>query len=222
MNTPASLFGNVVRYAIFAGITVLISLSQPFFLNSDNPKIVMIGLDLGILIVAWLFFRWRFRKEQTFFSDTPPVKGAVMNSSFGFVWFFLIMIGVLHLMVAWLQITGKLPSFHKGQADSDFKTLGFWGYVLTSGVFLPILKQYVATGFFFNYFFRSSSSGSTLLGIVFSGLIFGILQFQAFGLPLMMEIGFGMLFALLYLRLNRLTVPCVFAIFSQLLFILLG
>lgn len=97
----------------------------------------------------------------------------------------------------------------------------FWFLIVAEGIVMPILQEFLATGFVFNYAFRGNSKATALFGMLVSGLIFSVLNFQ-FSLPLfLIETCFGAFFAWSYLYTQSIWMPIYLAVVSGILRIIM-
>ena len=83
--------------------------------------------------------------------------------------------------------------------------------MLANGLVLPILGEYLCTGFLFNYWFRTEKKGVAYVGIICSGIFYAILTFQFAPAIFAFNFAFGMLFAWSYLRTQTIWLPLYLA-----------
>lgn len=222
MKSPASRLGNSVRFIIFFALAIVTTWLRNMTFDQNKISGLFGLLFFSIAALTLLFFIRQFNLEKRYFSDRLNSLSDVFNNAFGFVIVMFLAVGGLTLLIAWLQVDGKLPVFSQEATSFEVVDVGFWLNILMSGILMPIVNQYLVSGFFFNYFFRVESHLNIVLGMLFSGLLFALLQFQPWFMPAFLQASFGWLFALSYLRTNNLTVPIFLNIFSAILFIVLG
>lgn len=222
MRSPASFFGNLVRFIFFTALVLLaIWLKNMAFAdNRVSETFVVLFMALAI-IMLWFFIR-QFNLEQQYFMVRPNTRQQVLSNASGFITLMLLIIGALNLLIAWLQTDNKLPAFINTVGHFDINDGGFWLNILLVGIILPILEQLLVTGFLFNYAFRGSRPVTAVVGIVISAILFAILQFQPLMMPFVIQLWFGLLFAMSYLYTRRIEVPICLNIFSAILMIVLA
>jgi len=140
------------------------------------------GLDMPIVIaffavgIVTLFLMIRkYAREEKSFSDTADGFAYSLVSNIGLVSLMIIMVCLMRIMVSYLQVTGKLPSFQNNDVSSpDQKVFAF--NMIANVFIIAIQQQLVQTGFFFNYFFRKSSAYSAVMGILLSGVVAGAIS----------------------------------------------
>ena len=93
--------------------------------------------------------------------------------------------------------------------------------IIAEGIILPILQEFLATGFLFNYAFRRDSRLVAVSGILVSGIIFSILNFQLSFLLFVINVVFGAIFAWVYLYTQSIWMPMYLAVLNGLLMIVL-
>ena len=86
---------------------------------------------------------------------------------------------------------------------------------------IPILQEFLATGFLFNYAFRRDSVQVAVVGIIVSGLIFSVLNYQSSLINFIIEAIYGMLFAWSYLYSQTIYMPIYLAILSSVLTVIM-
>ncbi|GEL13912.1 hypothetical protein FC15_GL000364 [Lapidilactobacillus concavus DSM 17758] len=222
MKSPASLIGNLVRYTIFIAMVLITTWLKDQAFEQGKLSGIFLVLCLSAAALSLLFFIRQFNLEQKYFSDRLNSRPKVLANAFGFLFLLVLIIGGLNLVIGWLQVAGSIPKFETTVTKFDLKDGGFWLNILIVGIILPILQQFIATGFFFNYFFRRATPINTVLGMLISGLIFAALQFQPFFMPAFLQLSLGWLFALSFLYTRRFEVPVCLNIFSAILMIILA
>ncbi|WP_261805833.1 CPBP family intramembrane glutamic endopeptidase [Lapidilactobacillus luobeiensis] len=222
MKSPASRLGNSVRFIIFLALTVITNWLGAMAFDQNKISGLFTILFFSIAALTLLFFIRQFNLEKHYFSDRLNSLGDVFNNAFGFIIVMFLAVGVLTLLIAWLQVDGTLPAFTRDATVFEVVDIGFWLNILISGILIPIIDQYLINGFFFNYFFRTETPLNIVLGMLFSGVLFALLQFQPWFMPAFLQASFGWLFALSYLRTHNLALPILLNIFSAILFIVLG
>lgn len=219
MNTPESREGNFIRYVVYfigylmaAGVVKLVTMKSPL-------KIWDIILFVLIAAMVLLFYVYRFNREQRFFerSFVMPWLGNYA-ATIGLT----LVVVATRIGVSWLQAYNKI-SWYDFQAQylKHESVPMFWFLIAAIGVVLPILQQFLTNGFFFNYAFRKSDPGVALVGMVCSGLLFSILNFQT-SIPLfVINLAYGMLFAWSYLYTQTLWMPIYLSIVNGVLLVIM-
>lgn len=219
MNTPESREGNLIRYTVYV-VGYLMAIGVVKLVTGKSPLRIW-DLILFALIAAMvlLFYIYRFNREQRFFERqfSLPWLG-----DFGLTVGLTILITVLRILVMYLQAYHHIPMYGfqtiylKHESNSMF-----WFLILADGILLPILREFLATGFLFNYLFRQNTVAAGVAGIIVSGLIYSVFNFQ-FSLPLfLIEFVFGAIFAWTYLYSQALWLPMYLAVLSSLLTVIM-
>ncbi|WP_125608029.1 CPBP family glutamic-type intramembrane protease [Lapidilactobacillus bayanensis] len=222
MRSPASFFGNLVRYLFFAALVLLAIWLKDLAFADNKVSGTFVILFLALAVIGFWFLIRQFNLEQQYFAVQPNSRQQVLSSASGFITLMLLIIGALNLLIAWLQVAGKLPALTNTAGNFDLNHIGFWLNILMVGIILPVLEQLLATGFLFNYAFRGSSPVIAVVGILVSATLFTILQFQPAIMPAFIQFWFGLLFAMSYLYTRRIEVPICLNIFSAILMIILA
>ncbi|WP_338212163.1 CPBP family intramembrane glutamic endopeptidase [Lactobacillus juensis] len=219
MNTPASRQGNIIRYLIYfisylmvAGVIKLVTANSPIHIWD-------LILFATISLMVSLFFIYRFNREQRFFDRS--FAGSWL-SNFGLIVGLTAVVTALRISVSWLQSYGRLKLYNFQIAYLHHEgVVTYWFLVVAIGIVLPILQEFLITGFLFNYAFRSNTVSAAILGILTSGLLFSLLNWQS-SLPLLLiNIIFGALFAWSYLYTQTLWMPIYLAILNGVLLMIM-
>ena len=219
MNTPASRQGNIIRYLIYF-ISYLMVVGVIKLVTANSPiHIWDLILFATISLMVSLFFIYRFNREQRFFDRS--FAGSWL-SNFGLIVGLTTVVTALRISVSWLQSYGRLKLYnfqiaylhHEGVAT-------YWFLVVAIGIVLPILQEFLITGFLFNYAFRSNTVLTAVLGIFTSGILFSLLNWQS-SLPLLLiNMIFGALFAWSYLYTQTLWMPIYLAVLNGVLLMIM-
>lgn len=219
MNTPESREGNLIRYSVYlAGYLLAIGVVK---LVTRNNVLRIWDLILFALTAAMvlLFYIYRFNREQRFFERQMTLSWL---SDLGLTIGLTILITAFRILVMYFQAYNRLSwyGFQKAYLKHE-STPMFWFLILAVGIILPILQEFLASGFLFNYLFRGDALYSAILGIITSGLIFSALNFQI-SLPLfLIDFAFGAIFAWSYLYTQTLWMPIYLAIVNGLLMVIM-
>lgn len=219
MNTPESREGNLIRYIVYA-IGYLMAVGVVKLVTRKSPiriwDLILFGL---VILMVMLFYIYRFNREQRFFQSryTLPWLGDI-----GFTIGMTLLVTALRIMVMYLQSYNRISNygFQINYLKHESVSM-FWFLLVAEGIVLPILQEFLATGFLFNYMFRRDSKAVAMTGIFFSGLIFSILNFQ-FSWPLfVIDLVFGAIFAWSYLYTQSLWMPLYLSVLSGLLIVVM-
>ena len=219
MNTPASRQGNIIRYLIYfisylmvAGVIKLVTANSPIHIWD-------LILFATISLMVSLFFIYRFNREQRFFDRS--FAGSWL-SNFGLIVGLTAVVTALRISVSWLQSYGRLKLYNFQIAYLHHETtITYWFLVVAIGIVLPILQEFLITGFLFNYAFRSNTVLTAVLGIFTSGILFSLLNWQS-SLPLLLiNMIFGALFAWSYLYTQTLWMPIYLAVLNGVLLMIM-
>ncbi|PMD68145.1 CPBP family glutamic-type intramembrane protease [Companilactobacillus nuruki] len=193
--SPGTDFARYVIWIVFSIVTLMLKN------NSASQK----GLDLPIVIaffvvgIVTLFLMIRkYIREEKSFSDTAEGFVYSLVSNIGLVSLMIIMVCLLRIMISYLQVTGKLPSFQNDDVTSSDQNVFLFNMVANVFV-IAIQQQLVQTGFFFNYFFRKSSAYSAIMGILLSGVVAGLISLPGSIIQFLMMTALGWCYALTYL-----------------------
>jgi len=187
-----------VRYLIWIAFSIGTLMLKN---NAANQK----GLDTPVviaffvvgLVTLFLMIRKYVREEKSF-SDTADGFVYSLVSNIGLVSLMIIMVCLLRIMVSYLQVTGKLPSFANDDVLSSDQNVFLFNMI--ANVFIvAVQQQLVQTGFFFNYFFRKTSAYSAIMGIILSGVVGGLISLPGSIFQFMMMMALSWCYALTYL-----------------------
>lgn len=209
MNTPASREGNLIRYIVYfigylmvAGVIKLVAKNSPIHIWD---LILFATISLMIL----LFFIYRFNREQRFFDRS--FSGSWL-SNFGLIISLTIVVTALRICTAWLQSYGKIKFYGFQIAYLQHESVAtYWFLMVAIGLVLPILQEFLTTGFLFNYAFRSNTVATAILGIITSGILFSLLNWQSSVPLLVVNALFGAIFAWSYLYTQTMWMPVYLA-----------
>ena len=219
MNTPKSREGNLFRYTVYLiGYLMAVGVLK---LVTRKATLQIWDVILYILITAMvlLFYIYRFNREQRYFQRqfTLPWLG-----DFGLTISLTLFITATRVLVMYLQTSNYISQYGFQTAYlKNESTSMFWFLILAEGIIMPILQEFLATGFLFNYAFRKSVPAVALTGIFCSGLIFSALSCQFSPALFLINILYGALFAWSYLYTQTLWMPMYLAILSGILMIVM-
>ncbi|MDO4912696.1 MAG: CPBP family intramembrane metalloprotease [Lactobacillus sp.] len=219
MNTPSSKEGNLIRYAVYVVSYIIAALLTHLTVFKFGIKMWSLVLLAIIYAVVFSFIVKRFKKEEHFFENT---ESGQFTDYYKLIIIMSIIIGVVRIACNYLQLYGmakiiKLQTYYAGHETDAL----FWFLIITLGILLPILQQYLATGFLFNYLFRGNNKTVAYTGSIFSGLLFSVLNFQfSFGLFIANWI-IGIICALAFLKTQKMAVAMYLAAVSGILFVIM-
>lgn len=178
--------------------------------------LILFGL---IAVMILLFYIYRFNREQRFFARDFKLPWL---GNFSAVVLLTLIITATRITISYLQAYGKINYY-------DFQVIYlrhesvdmFWLLIVAEGIVLPILQEFLATGFLFNYAFRNNSKRAAITGIIVSGLLFSLLNYQSSIETFIIEVIYGMLFAWSYLYSQTLFLPMYLAIVSSILTVIM-
>ncbi len=209
MNTPQSREGNIIRYLVYFAVFIFTSLVDDLVIKSSSISIWNIILFVIVASMCTLFYIYRYNREQRFF-----------DSRFNVPWLSSYRLTVtLSLLVAGGRIGVSYLQLYHGMAASPLQNaylahasaLRYWFMMVANGVVMPVLEEYLCTGFLFNYWFRAEQKSVAYLGILCSGLLYAALSFQFAPAALACNVCFGMLFAWSYLSTQTIWMPIYLA-----------
>lgn len=209
MNTPQSREGNIIRYLVYFAVFIFTALVDNLAIKSSSISIWNIILFVIVASMCTLFYIYRYNREQRFF-----------DSRFNVPWLSSYRLTVtLSLLVAGGRIGVSYLQLYHGMAASPLQNaylahasaLLYWFMMVANGVVMPVLEEYLCTGFLFNYWFRAEQKSVAYLGILCSGLLYAVLSFQFAPAVLACNVCFGMLFAWSYLSTQTIWMPIYLA-----------
>ena len=209
MNTPQSREGNIIRYLVYFAVFIFTALVDDLAIKSSSISIWNIILFVIVASMCTLFYIYRYNREQRFF-----------DSRFNVPWLSSYRLTVtLSLLVAGGRIGVSYLQLYHGMAASPLQNaylahasaLLYWFMLVANGVVMPVLEEYLCTGFLFNYWFRAEQKSVAYLGILCSGLLYAALSFQFAPAVLACNVCFGMLFAWSYLSTQTIWMPIYLA-----------
>ena len=219
MNTPESREGNVIRYAVYLiGYVMVFAVVK--LVTRQSPlhvwDLILFGVVAAMIL---LFYVYRYNRENRFFARDFKLPWL---GNFSAVVLLTLVITATRISISYLQAYGKIPFY-------DFQTIYlknqstrmFWFLIVVQGIILPILQEFLATGFLFNYAFRRDSVQVAVIGIIVSGLIFSVLNYQSSLINFFIEALYGMLFAWSYLYSQTIFMPIYLAMLSSALTVIM-
>lgn len=219
MNTPQSREGNVIRYAVYlAGYVAVFAVVK--LVTRKSPvhiwDLILFGLVAAMIL---LFYVYRFNREQRFFvrDFKLPWLGSLST-----VVLLTLVITVTQISISYLQSYGRIShyDFQLIYAKSESVNM-FWFLIVVQGIVLPILQEFLATGFLFNYAFRRNTKQVAIMGIIVSGLIYSLLSFQNSVVLFIIDAIYGMVFAWSYMYTQTLLMPIYLAVVSGVLTVIM-
>ena len=219
MNTPESREGNVIRYAVYLiGYVMVFAVVK--LVTRQSPlhvwDLILFGVVAAMIL---LFYVYRYNRENRFFARDFKLPWL---GNFSAVVLLTLVITATRISISYLQAYGKIPFY-------DFQTIYlknqstrmFWFLIVVQGIILPILQEFLATGFLFNYAFRRDSVQVAVIGIIVSGLIFSVLNYQSSLINFFIEALYGMLFAWSYLYSQTIFMPIYLTMLSSVLTVIM-
>ena len=219
MNTPQSREGNVIRYAVYlAGYVAVLAVVK--LVTRKSPvhiwDLILFGLVAAMIL---LFYVYRFNREQRFFARDLKLPWL---GSLSTVVLLTLVITVTQISISYLQPYGRIShyDFQLIYAKSESVNM-FWFLIVVQGIVLPILQEFLATGFLFNYAFRRNTKQVAIMGIIVSGLIYSLLNFQNSVVLFIIDAIYGMVFAWSYMYTQTLLMPIYLAVVSGVLTVIM-
>ena len=219
MNTPQSREGNVIRYAVYlAGYVAVFAVVK--LVTRKSPvhiwDLILFGLVAAMIL---LFYVYRFNREQRFFARDLKLPWL---GSLSTVVLLTLVITVTQISISYLQSYGRIShyDFQLIYAKSESVNM-FWFLIVVQGIVLPILQEFLATAFLFNYAFRRNTKQVAIMGIIVSGLIYSLLNFQNSVVLFIIDAIYGMVFAWSYMYTQTLLMPIYLAVVSGVLTVIM-
>ena len=219
MNTPQSREGNVIRYAVYlAGYVAVFAVVK--LVTRKSPvhiwDLILFGLVAAMIL---LFYVYRFNREQRFFARDLKLPWL---GSLSTVVLLTLVITVTQISISYLQSYGRISHYDFQLIYGKSVSLNmFWFLIVVQGIVLPILQEFLATGFLFNYAFRRNTKQVAIMGIIVSGLIYSLLNFQNSVVLFIIDAIYGMVFAWSYMYTQTLLMPIYLAVVSGVLTVIM-
>ena len=160
--------------------------------------LILFGVVAAMIL---LFYVYRYNRENRFFARDFKLPWL---GNFSAVVLLTLVLTATRISISYLQAYGKIPLYDFQTIYLKSQSTGmFWFLIVVQGIILPILQEFLATGFLFNYAFRRDSVQVAVVGIIVSGLIFSVLNYQSSLINFIIEAIYGMLFAWSYFCLVR-------------------
>lgn len=209
----------MIRYAVYlAGYVAVFAVVK--LVTRKSPvhiwDLILFGLVAAMIL---LFYVYRFNREQRFFARDfkLPWLGSLST-----VVLLTLVITVTQISISYLQSYGRIShyDFQLIYAKSESVNM-FWFLIVVQGIVLPILQEFLATGFLFNYAFRRNTKQVAIMGIIVSGLIYSLLNFQNSVVLFIIDAIYGMVFAWSYMYTQTLLMPIYLAVVSGVLTVIM-
>lgn len=220
MNTPSSRQGNLTRYVVYLVLyLIVIGVKKLTLLNANVNKIGYFFFLLFALFTLYFYIR-QFNREQRFFEKKVSMP---LLADYSFIVGVSVLVILGRIFISYLQAKGSVPLmafqviYQKGESN-----LLFWFLIFSIGILLPAMQVYLTTGFFFNYGFRAQNMVSGIVGMICSGIFFGILNFQPSFVLFVINALYGMLFSWSYLYSQRIMMPIYLAILNGIFMVILA
>lgn len=219
MNTPASREGNLIRYIVYFICYLMTAGVIKLVIENLSIHIWNFILFATISLMVLLFFIYRFNREQRFFA---PGLARSWISNFALIIGMTLLITVFRISISWLQSYNHLQLYglqttylhHEGVEN-------YWFFVIALGIVLPILQEFLITGFLFNYAFRRDNVPTAIWGIITSGILFSLLNWQNSATLLLINFFFGAIFAWSYLYTQTLWMPIYLSVLNGVLLLIM-
>lgn len=219
MNTPASREGNLIRYVFYIIGYLMVGGTVKLVTKNSPIHVWDLILFATISLMILLFFVYRFNREQSFFEHCTS--GHWLNN-FGLIIGLTVVITALRISVSWLQSYGKLSMYGFQVTYLRHESvLSYWFLIVAIGLILPILQEFLITGFLFNYAFRKNTVTTAVIGIATSGILFSLLNWQNSIPLLIIDAVFGAIFAWSYLYTQTLWMPIYLAVLNGIILLIM-
>jgi len=209
----------VIRYAVYlAGYVAVFAVVK--LVTRKSPvhiwDLILFGLVAAMIL---LFYVYRFNREQRFFARDYKLPWL---GSLSTVVLLTLVITVTQISISYLQSYGRIShyDFQLIYAKSESVNM-FWFLIVVQGIVLPILQEFLSTGFLFNYAFRRNTKQVAIMGIIVSGLIYSLLNFQNSVVLFIIDAIYGMVFAWSYMYTQTLLMPIYLAVVSGVLTVIM-
>lgn len=217
MNTPRSREGNLVRYLVYLISFLMALMTDDLAIKTAHINIWNIILFTIVAAMCVLFYVYRYKREQRFFDLQFNVPWL---NSFNLTLFLSVLVTAGRLGVSYLQLYKGMPvSGVQNAYIAHESSLLYWFMMVANGIVMPVLQEYLCTGFLFNYWFRTESKSVAYLGIVCSGLLYAVLNFQFEPVAFCINVLFGAVFAWGYLSTQTIWMPLYLAVLNGVLMI---
>lgn len=210
------------RYLLWVVFTII---SEKFEQLCIGPKglrffAVFIFILISIFVLYTMFHR--FQHEERMFADSEQNLVASVTSHFGIVMFAVLAIGAFMLLISYFKAKGGFPTLVTRVDYANRGALAFWFDLIATAGVISVEQQFVSTGYFFNYFWSRSNGWNTLMGILISGLIFGLLNLDSFHLVnYFIYCAIGWVIATVYLATQNFKISLMLGVFVGILKVIL-
>ena len=219
LNTPESREGNIIRYAVYLIGYVMVFAVVKLVTRKPPLRVGDVILFAVTAAMVLLFYIYRYIRENRFFARDFKLPWL---GNFSVVVLLTLVITATRISISYLQSYGKIGYYDFQMIYLRNQSVNmFWFLILVQGIVLPILQEFMATGFLFNYAFRKNTRQVAIVGIIISGLIFSVLNYQSSILNFIIEILYGMLFAWSYMYSQTLWLPIYLSVLSGILTVIM-
>lgn len=219
LNTPESREGNIIRYAVYLIGYVMVFAVVKLVTRKPPLRVWDVILFAVTAAMVLLFYIYRYIRENRFFARDFKLPWL---GNFSMVVLLTLVITATRISISYLQSYGKIGYYDFQMIYLRNQSVNmFWFLILVQGIVLPILQEFMATGFLFNYAFRKNTRQVAIVGIIISGLIFSVLNYQSSILNFIIEILYGMLFAWSYMYSQTLWLPIYLSVLSGILTVIM-
>lgn len=219
LNTPESREGNIIRYAVYLIGYVMVFVVVKLVTRKPPLRVWDVILFAVTAAMVLLFYIYRYIRENRFFARDFKLPWL---GNFSAVVLLTLVITATRISISYLQSYGKIGYYDFQMIYLRNQSVNmFWFLILVQGIVLPILQEFMATGFLFNYAFRKNTRQVAIVGIIVSGLIFSVLNYQSSILNFIIEILYGMLFAWSYMYSQTLWLPIYLSVLSGILTVIM-
>lgn len=219
LNTPESREGNIIRYAVYLIGYVMVFAVVKLVTRKPPLRVWDVILFAVTAAMVLLFYIYRYIRENRFFARDFKLPWL---GNFSVVVLLTLVITATRISISYLQSYGKIGYYDFQMIYLRNQSVNmFWFLILVQGIVLPILQEFMATGFLFNYAFRKNTRQVAIVGIIISGLIFSVLNYQSSILNFIIEILYGMLFAWSYMYSQTLWLPIYLSVLSGILTVIM-
>ena len=144
--------------------------------------LILFGVVAAMIL---LFYVYRYNRENRFFARDFKLPWL---GNFSAVVLLTLVLTATRISISYLQAYGKIPLYDFQTIYLKSQSTGmFWFLIVVQGIILPILQEFLATGFLFNYAFRRDSVQVAVVGIIVSGLIFSVLIIKVHSLTSLLK-----------------------------------
>lgn len=212
---PESREGNLLRYLVYLIAFAIVAIADKLALKNSALSLWQMYMFAVLALACLILFVYGFYGEQQYFDRSYDLD----ISSWYWMGILLgLLVALIHVAISYLQQRKGMPASDLQQLYSKRESNQlFWFVMMANGVVLPVLEQYLCSGFLFNYWFRYEDKGVAYFGLICSAVLYAIICFQFKPMFFVINLILGLIFAWSYLHTQSVFAPISLAVFNGVL-----